>query len=166
MRLLVRSYFDLAPVDLRAARLSQALDRAARSRRLRDPSDRAAMVRLDILDGRLAHIEGRFADAVAHFRAAFAAADALGSVSEQARACNYMGDAARDVGDYAQAEGFFGRALDLWARIGDAEGVAGANNNLANLAMSRGDLGADAHRHRRALAAFRSEAHPSALQSL
>src|SRR3546814_11795804 len=78
----------------------------------------------------------------------------MGAASEQGVAFNGWGDAARDVGDYVQAEGFFGRALDLWARIGDAEGVAGANNNLANLAMSRGDLGAAAHRHRRALAAF------------
>src|SRR3546814_15749038 len=78
----------------------------------------------------------------------------MGAASEQGVAFNGWGDAARDVGDYVQAEGFFGRALDLWARIGDAEGVAGANNNPANLAMSRGDLGAAAHRHRRALAAF------------
>ncbi|MET4698278.1 adenylate cyclase [Constrictibacter sp. MBR-5] len=147
-------YFDLAHVELRAARLSQALDHAARSRRLCDPSDRPALVRLDILDGRLAHTGGRFAEAAAHFRAALAAAEVLGSLSEQARACNYMGDAARDVGNYEDADQLFRRALELWRRIGDAEGVAGAQNNLANLAMSRGDLEGAAHRHRLALHAF------------
>ncbi|MFN4088800.1 MAG: tetratricopeptide repeat protein, partial [Alphaproteobacteria bacterium] len=111
-------------------------------------------MRLDILEGRLAHTAGRFGDAARSFRAAYDAAEALGSLSEQARACNYMGDAARDRGDYADAEALFGRALDLWTRIGDAEGVAGANNNLANLAMSRGDLAGAAHRHRLALDAF------------
>ena len=147
-------HFDLAHVELRAARLSQALAHAACARRLCDPADRPALVRLDILDGRLAHTGGRFAAAAAHFRAALASAEGLGSLSEQARACNYMGDAARDVGDYEEADRLFGRALDLWGRIGDAEGMAGAQNNLANLAMSRGDLEAAAHRHRLALSAF------------
>jgi len=146
--------FDLAHVELRAARLPQALDSAARARRLCDSSDRPALVRLDILDGRLAHTGGRFAAAAAHFQAALAAAEALGSLSEQARACNYMGDAARDIGNYEDADRLFRRALELWTRIGDAEGVAGAQNNLANLAMSRGDLEGAAHRHRLALHAF------------
>jgi class 3 adenylate cyclase/predicted ATPase len=159
--------FDLAYLHLRGAALSEALEAAARSRADRDPNDKAAIIRLDILDGRLAHTEGRFEDAVGFFRRAFEAADKLGSVSEQAWACNYMGDVSRDIGDYDKAQEYFSQALGMWQRIGHAECVAGAHNNLANLAMSRGDFELATDQHRRSFEAFRQigNVHGQALAS-
>ncbi len=147
-------HFDLARLDLREAGLPSARDHAETSRRFRNPSDQGATVRLDIIDGRIAHTEGRFTDAVRHYTHALETANRLGSVSEQARSCNHMGDVSRDIGDYHKAQELFSQALVMWERIGEAEGIAGAHNNLANLAMSRGELSLARHHHRHALTAF------------
>jgi len=57
-----------------------------------------------------------------------------------------MGNAARDSGYYQDAEAYFLRALQIWTQIGMTEAIAGAHNNLANLAISRGDP-TEASRH-------------------
>jgi tetratricopeptide (TPR) repeat protein len=112
------------------------------------------LLQLDILEGRVAHTEGRFQDAVALYERAHAAAAGLGSLSEQALTSNYMGNAARDVGRYPDAEVYFARALDIWSRVGLTESIAGAHNNLANLAISRGDAARAEHHYGLALEAF------------
>ena len=46
---------------------------------------------------------------------------------------------ARDRGDYELARKQYERALELWRQMGDVECIAGAANNLGNVAMSIGD---------------------------
>ena len=113
-----------------------------------------AAIRLDILEGRLAHTEGRFDNAVALYERAHRSARDAGSLSEEALTSNYMGNAARDIGRYDEAEAYFTRALEVWTRTGMTEPIAGAHNNLANLAISRGDSAAAEHHYGEAFEAF------------
>jgi tetratricopeptide (TPR) repeat protein len=99
----------------------------------------AELIKLDILEGRLEHMQGQFNKAAALYETALNAAKTAGSLSEEALASNYMGNAARDSGRYEEAESFFTHALGIWMRTGMTEAIAGAHNNLANLAISRGD---------------------------
>ena len=156
---------DLAELFHRAGRTQKARERLAECRAVDPADDPVASIRLDMLEGRIAHTEGRFAEAVALYERAYEAAERLGSLSEQARTSNSMGNAARDVGDYDAAEEHFQQALAVWERTGDTECIAGAHNNLANLALSRGDLELARTHHERSLTACREigNVHGSAL---
>lgn len=145
--------YDLADLHHRTGRNEKAKALIARCRPLvmRLP---AKALCLDLLDGRVAHTEGRFNDAVALYRRAQTAATELGSLSEQALSSNNMGNASRDVGQYDEANRYFERALEIWMRTGDTENTAGAHNNLANLAISRGDVETAQDHYQQALAAF------------
>ncbi len=145
--------YDLADLNFRRANNEAARGYIARCRAVL-PENCPELLQLDILDGRVAHTEGRFQDAVALYERAHAAAAGLGSLSEQALTSNYMGNAARDVGRYQDAEVYFARALDIWSRVGLTESIAGAHNNLANLAISRGDATRAEHHYGLALEAF------------
>ncbi|MBA4130031.1 MAG: hypothetical protein C0519_01255 [Hyphomicrobium sp.] len=127
-------------------------------RRIPDASD-ADRIRVDILEGRIAHANGQFDDASRLYSEAYNAARHCGSLSEEAAAANYMGNAARDAGRYAEAETSFRRALDVWTQTGKTESIAGAHNNLANLAMSRGDDGTASHHYGQALTTFKTIGH-------
>jgi class 3 adenylate cyclase len=148
-----RLSYDYADVCYRLGRNNDAAAFIARCRALCDGAA-AEVIRLDILEGRLAHVEGRFEDATALYERAHRAAQRAGSVSEEALTSNCMGNAARDSGRYAEAEAHFQRALDVWSRVGMTEAIAGAHNNLANLAISRGDRPRASHHYREALNAF------------
>lgn len=137
--------YDLADLSYRQGRNIAARELISDCRSLLSGSS-ADTLRLDILEGRVAHTEGRFQDAVRLYEQAYEGAAKAGSLSEEALSSNYMGNAARDVGKYEQAEEFFNRALEIWERTGLTESIAGAHNNLANLAISRGDP-ARAHFH-------------------
>lgn len=145
--------YDLADLNFRRGHNEAARNYIARCRAI-VPDACPELLQLDILDGRVAHTEGRFKDAVALYERAHAAAASLGSLSEQALTSNYMGNAARDVGRYEEAEVYFTRALDIWSRVGLTESIAGAHNNLANLAISRGDAARAEHHYGLALEAF------------
>ena len=132
--------YDLADLSYRQGRNIAARELIRDCRNLLSDTP-AQTLRLDILEGRVAHTEGRFQDAVRLYEQAYEGAAKAGSLSEEALSSNYMGNAARDVGKYEQAEGFFNRALEIWQRTGLTESIAGAHNNLANLAISRGDPG-------------------------
>lgn len=131
-------FFDLADLSFRKGNNDNARGYIARCRSI-VPAACPELLRLDILEGRVAHTEGRFKDAVDLYRRAHASAAGAGSLSEEALTSNYMGNAARDVGHYEDAERYFACALDIWTRVGLTESIAGAHNNLANLAISRGD---------------------------
>jgi adenylate cyclase len=148
-----RVLFDLADLNFRKGDNEAARAYILRCRAI-VPEACPELLRLDILDGRVAHTEGRFHDAVALYERAHAAAAGMGSLSEQALTSNYMGNAARDVGRYQDAEHYFTRALDIWSRVGLTESIAGAHNNLANLAISRGDAARAEHHYALALEAF------------
>lgn len=145
--------YDLADLNFRRGHNDAARAYIARCRAI-VPEACPELLQLDILDGRVAHTEGRFQDAVALYERAHRAASGLGSLSEQALTSNYMGNAARDVGRYEDAELYFARALDIWSRVGLTESIAGAHNNLANLAISRGDAGSAEYHYGLALEAF------------
>ena len=145
--------YDHADVCYRLGRNSDAADLIQQCRSQCD-LEGADAIHLNILEGRLAHTEGRFEAAVELYERAHQLARGTGSLSEQALTSNYMGNAARDVGRYDEAEGYFTRALDVWNRTGMREAIAGAHNNLANLAISRGDPAAAEHHYGEALRAF------------
>jgi predicted ATPase len=151
----VRALYDLAELYHRANRVADALARLAESRAAGDAADGLSRLQADMLEGKIAHTEGRFADAAALYARAYERAEAVGSLSERARAANNLGNAARDLGDYDAAQAHFARALEIWARTGDTECIAGAHNNLGNLAMSRGDFAAATEHHEGSLAACR-----------
>lgn len=143
--------YDLAQLHHRADRIADALRRLRECRLAAAPDDVLIVVRVDMLEGRIAHTEGRFADAAALYARAYESAERMDALSERARARNNMGNAQRDLGDYEAAEGYFEQALGIWERMGDVECIAGVHNNLGNLAMSRGEFDhADEH-HRRSL---------------
>ncbi|HEV8674892.1 MAG TPA: adenylate/guanylate cyclase domain-containing protein [Methylomirabilota bacterium] len=150
-----RSLLDLAELYHRANRTGEALARVAEGRAAAPSEDRLAAVRADMLEGRIAHTEGRFADAATLYGRAYEAAEEIGSLSHRARAANNLGTAARDLGDYTGARRHFERALQIWERTGDTEGIAGAHNNLGNLAMSQGDLALAREHHGQSVARFR-----------
>jgi len=145
--------YDHADVCHRLGRNSDAADLIGQCRNQCAPEG-ADAIRLDILEGRLAHTEGRFEAAVDLYQRAHHLAHGAGSLSEQALTSNYMGNAARDIGRYDEAEAYFTSALEVWNRTGMTEPIAGAHNNLANLAISRGDPGAAEHHYGEALVAF------------
>jgi tetratricopeptide (TPR) repeat protein len=151
----VRILSDLAELHHRANRTADALARLAEARQLLAPGDRRGRLAADMLEGKIAHTEGRFADAAALYARAYEQAEAVGSLSKRARAANNLGNAARDLGDYDAAQRHFERALEIWERTGDTECIAGAHNNLGNLAMSRGHFGEATRQHERSLAACR-----------
>jgi tetratricopeptide (TPR) repeat protein len=150
--------FDRAEVTFLRGRNDEAAGLIREVRRIPDASD-ADRIRIDLLEGRIAHANGRFDEASNLYSEAFNAARHCGSLSEEAAAANYMGNAARDAGRYAEAEASFRRALDVWTQTGKTESVAGAHNNLANLAMSRGDDAAARHHYGEALTTFRIIGH-------
>lgn len=145
--------YDHADVCYRLGRNSDAAALIRDCRKFCETGGTAA-IRLDILEGRLAHTEGRFDNAVALYERAHRQARDAGSLSEEALTSNYMGNAARDIGRYDEAEAYFTRALEVWTRTGMTEPIAGAHNNLANLAISRGDSAAAAHHYGEAFEAF------------
>lgn len=145
---------DLANLYHREGRNEDARAYIERSRALRS-NKTAGILKLDMLEGRVAHVEGRFKQAVVAYERAYRGASRIGSLSEQALSSNNMGNAARDVGDYEKAHHYYERALEIWQRTGTIECMAGAHNNLANIAMSRGQLDLARRHHQQSLAAFR-----------
>ncbi|MEE9589887.1 MAG: adenylate/guanylate cyclase domain-containing protein [Hyphomicrobiaceae bacterium] len=145
--------YDLADLCHRAGRHHDALEHIDQCRQCADAGSPEAL-RVDLLEGRIAHTQGRFANAVSLYERAFQAARSLGSLSELALSSNNMGNAARDVGNYDDAERHFAHALAIWERTGNTECVAGAHNNLANLAISRGKARLARRHYKLALQAF------------
>ncbi|MHC4108293.1 MAG: adenylate/guanylate cyclase domain-containing protein, partial [Planctomycetota bacterium] len=79
---------DLIDLCHRAGRTEEALERLDQCRIIEAACDPATAVRLDLLEGRVAHTEGRFGDATALYGRAYDAAERLGSLSEQAQSSN------------------------------------------------------------------------------
>jgi tetratricopeptide (TPR) repeat protein len=152
---LARVYYDLADLSYRADRTREALAFVVDARAAAPTDDLVIAARADMLEGKIAHTEGRFAEAAGLYARAYEAAERIGSLSDRARAANNLGNAARDLGDYPGARRHFERALEIWGRTGDTECIAGAYNNLANLALSQGDFTAAREHHARAFALFR-----------
>lgn len=157
--------YDLAELNYREGRTREALARLEECRELLSARERLLALRADMLEGVIAHSEGRFADAAALYRRANEQAESLGSLSERARAANHMGNVARDLGDYDASQQHFRQALEIWERTGNTECIAGAHNNLGNLAISRADFPTARAHHAWSLAACRKigNVHGSAL---
>jgi len=113
------------------------------------------LIRICMLQGKVVHTEGRFSEAVNLYAQAYEDAKQIGTLSDQARACNNLGTASRDLGDYEQAEKQFMQALDLWQKTGNMECIAGVSNNLGNIAMSQGDFTVAQNYQEKALQAYR-----------
>lgn len=133
-----RALYDLADLCYRANRERDALQRVQEYRAVR-PRD-VSSIQVDMLEGRIHHAAGRFADAHRLYIQAYETAQQTGSLSVRARASNSVGNAARDLGQYPDAQEHFAQALKIWDVMGDVECIAGARNNLGNLAMSLGDF--------------------------
>jgi len=130
------AWYDLSALRFRAGRIDDGLACLARSRDLLDAEDRPGRARCDLLEGRMHHIRGGFDSAQDLYERARDVARASGSLSQLAHAMNGLGICARDQGRYNDARARFAEALEVWSRMGDAECIAGAHNNLANLAIS------------------------------
>lgn len=68
-------------------------------------------------------------------------------MSEKARTANLLGNVERDMGNYQNARCYYQDALEAWQKNGDAECIAGANNNLGILEMSLGNFAAAGRYH-------------------
>lgn len=133
-----RVLYDLADHCYRANRERDALQRVQDYRAAR-PHD-VSSIQVDMLEGRIHHAAGRFADAHRLYVQAYETAQQTGSLSARARASNSVGNAASDLGQYPEAQEHFAQALKIWEVMGDVECISGARNNLGNLAMSLGDF--------------------------
>lgn len=145
-----RVLYDLADLCYRANREHDALQRVQEYRALR-PRD-VSSIQVDMLEGRIHHAAGRFADAHRLYIQAYETAQQTGSLSARARASNIIGNVARDLGQYPDAQKHFTQALKIWDVMGDVECIAGARNNLGNLAMSLGDFSAAREHLKKSLA--------------
>ncbi|MBI3989789.1 MAG: AAA family ATPase, partial [candidate division NC10 bacterium] len=76
---------DLAELYYRAGRLAEALERLRQCRTVVGAEDNPLLLRADMLEGKIAHTEGRFADATALYQRVYEAAERFGSLSERAR---------------------------------------------------------------------------------
>lgn len=148
---------DLADVLLRKGKPIEARAQLQSCRTGQSPPASIAC-RLDLLEGRISHTEGKFAQACQLYERAHRTASDTASLSEQGITMNHLGNASRDAGQYDKAQGFLERALSIWEKIGDRVWLAGAHNNLANLAISRGQFDIAQHHYRSALDHF-SEVH-------
>jgi len=85
---------------------------------------------------------GLFPEALKLYRKALAIRRKTGDASDPELAESYrrVGVALHKTAEYAKARPFLERARDLHERHGDALGVAGVLNDLANLARAEGDL--------------------------
>jgi len=144
--------YDLAELCHRTGRAEEARSRLQECRTAASSGDGMTMVKADMLEGKILHTDGRFAEGITLYTRAYEAAERSGSLSDRAQASNNLGNAARDLGDYSAAEGHFRRALALWEQTGDAECTSGAHINLGNLAMSQGEFQVARDHHQQALA--------------
>ena len=144
--------YDLAELCHRTGRAEEARRRLQESRETASSGDEMIMVKADMLEGKILHTAGRFAEGITLYTRAYEAAERSGSLSDRAQASNNLGNAARDLGDYSAAEGHFRRALALWEQTGDVECMSGAHINLGNLAMSQGEFQEAREHHQQALA--------------
>ena len=144
--------YDLAELCHRTGRAEEARRRLQECRAAASSGDAMVMVKADMLEGKILHTAGRFAEGITLYTRAYETAERSGSLSDRAQASNNLGNAARDLGDYSAAEGHFRRALALWEQIGDIECMSGAHINLGNLAMSQGDFQVAREHHQQALA--------------
>lgn len=133
-----------------------ALARGAESLRLaREAGDRAAEARaLDLL-GLVGHDLNDFDGAIAHHRAALALRRELGDDYAVAVSLNNLGLVHFDRGDYDEAAASFTAGLEAAARVG--VDLLPALQNLAEIALARGD-GAAAAAHARRLLALAEDA--------
>ena len=143
--------YDLAELCHRTGRAEEARRRLQESRATASSGDAMTMVKADMLEGKILHTAGRFAEGITLYTRAYEAAERSGSLSDRAQASNNLGNAARDLGDYSAAEGHFRQALALWEQTGDAECTSGAHINLGNLAMSQGEFQEAREHHLQAL---------------
>ena len=144
--------YDLAELCHRTGRNEEARTRLQECRAAATSGDAMVMAKADMLEGKILHTSGRFAEGITLYTRAYQVAERGGSTSDRAQASNNLGNAARDLGDYSAAEGYFRRALTLWEQIGDIECISGAHINLGNLAMSQGDFAVAREHHQKALA--------------
>jgi predicted ATPase len=147
----LRVLYDLAELFFRTSRPDEAQRRLEDCRTAARSDDAMIRVKTDMLEGKILHLAGRFAEGMALYTRAYETAERSGSLSDRAQASNNLGNAARDLGDYLGAEGYFRRALVLWEQVGDTECISGAHINLGNLAMSQGDFKVAREHHQQAL---------------
>jgi adenylate cyclase len=147
----LRVLYDLAELSHRTSRPDEAQRRLEDCRTAARSDDAMIKVKTDMLEGKILHLAGRFAEGMALYTRAYETAERSGSLSDRAQASNNLGNAARDLGNYLDAEGYFRRALALWEQVGDTECISGAHINLGNLAMSQGDFKVAREHHQQAL---------------
>jgi len=139
-KVMINILIDLADFFYRDNKITEAQDYILKCRNIVPPAEVLITIRLDMLEGRVAHSKGRFSVAATLYRRAYSAAMKHGTLFIQARAMNHLGNAARDVGNYEEAMIHFQKALEIWEKSGDIEYIAGAHNNIGNLAMSQSDF--------------------------
>ena len=83
--------------------------------------------------------------------------------AQQAECLNVLGLVYKHRGQHTEAQQYFSRALSLQETLGNAEGVAIALNNLANLAEAMGRDDQAAELYRRALGFFEQLGHRQAV---
>jgi tetratricopeptide (TPR) repeat protein len=130
---------DLASFYHHENQTQKAFQYLTECRSICQPQDNLSLIKMDILEGMLAHTEGKFSDATKLYTHAFEAAKQAGTLSEIARSSNHLGNVEHDQGHYVQARHHYEEALSLWQRMGEIEGVSGAHNNLGNIYMSLGE---------------------------
>lgn len=150
-----RILYDLAEFFFRAGKMIQAKDYLGQYRAGHYRDDQLNSIRADMLEGKIAHAQGRFSEAIDLYSQAHGIADKVHSLSDLANACNSLGNAERDSGEYKLAKDHFHCALEMWTRMGHTECIAGIHVNLGNLEMSQGMFDMALDHYKKSLKAFR-----------
>lgn len=147
--------FDLAGFYFRAGELEKAKDNLRSRGNCQGLSDSLESIHADILEGKIAHAQGRFDEASGIFLRVYQIAEKNKCLSALSNACINLGNVTRDQGDYPTAYKRFNEALRICEEVGIKESIAGIQVNLGNLALSQGQLEEAYHHHQKSYAAFR-----------
>lgn len=129
-----------AEIDYRRGRLSVALRKLTRARRMLSEADeghRAALARIEAFYAITREEQGRYRDALAWARRAELNARSSGDLAARAEALQAVFSAQAMLGDASHAASAR-EAIDLYERLGDRAGQSRALNNLAMLAWLDG----------------------------
>lgn len=146
--------FDLAGFYFRAGEFEKARHNLRLRGNCQGLPDSLGSVHADILEGKIAHAEGKFLEASDIFSKVHQIAENSKNMSALSNACINLGNVMRDLGNYPTAYKRFQEALKICEEIGIKESIAGIQVNLGNLALSQGQLEDAFHHHQKSYVAF------------
>jgi len=141
-----RLYLEYAEYLLKRGLFEEARE-ASEAFRQASGSSPTGIIQSNTLSGKILYAVGDLAGAKNLFLKAYQESLQAPGIAEKARTANLLGNVERDLGNYQNARCYYQDALEAWQKTGDAECIAGANNNLGILEMSLGNFTAAGKYH-------------------